>query len=129
MFEDAESREENRVLKKQLGGRRPRLNEKLAPTSGGQGQTTGRRVLAEIATIITPETLLAWHRKLITHKYDGTPSADRGDLPLPKRSRLWWLACQKRIGAGATSAYPASSLVSVTESRHSYFQQRRPVHY
>jgi hypothetical protein len=29
-----------------------------------------------VATIVTPETLLAWHRKLIAQKYDG--SAKRG---------------------------------------------------
>jgi len=28
-------------------------------------------VLAEVATIVTPETLLAWHRKLIAQKYAG----------------------------------------------------------
>ena len=27
-----------------------------------------------IATIVTPETLLAWHRKLIARKYDGSYS-------------------------------------------------------
>ena len=27
---------------------------------------------AEIATLVTPETLLAWHRKLIAQKYDGS---------------------------------------------------------
>jgi putative transposase len=32
----------------------------------------GRKVLAELATIVTPETLLAWHRKLIAQKYDGS---------------------------------------------------------
>jgi len=30
------------------------------------------KLLAEVATIVTPETLLAWHRKLIAQKYDGT---------------------------------------------------------
>jgi putative transposase len=29
-------------------------------------------VLAEMATIVTPETLLRWHRKLIAEKYDGS---------------------------------------------------------
>jgi hypothetical protein len=29
-----------------------------------------------VGTIVTPETLLAWHRKLIAQKYDG--SAKRG---------------------------------------------------
>jgi thiol-disulfide isomerase/thioredoxin len=32
----------------------------------------GRKILAEVATVVTPETLLAWHRKLIAHKYDGS---------------------------------------------------------
>jgi putative transposase len=31
-----------------------------------------RRALAQVATIVTPETLLAWHRKLIALKYDGS---------------------------------------------------------
>jgi hypothetical protein len=32
----------------------------------------GRKLLAQIATIVTPETLLAWHRQLIAQKYDGS---------------------------------------------------------
>src|SRR5919199_115523 len=36
----------------------------------------GRKLLAELATLVTPETLRAWHRKLIAQKYDG--SAQRG---------------------------------------------------
>jgi hypothetical protein len=32
----------------------------------------GRKLLAEVATIVTPETLLVWHRKLIARKYDGS---------------------------------------------------------
>jgi putative transposase len=36
----------------------------------------GRKLLAELATVVTPETLLAWHRKLIAPKYDG--SVQRG---------------------------------------------------
>ena len=32
----------------------------------------GRKVLGEIASVATPETLLAWHRKWIAQKYDGT---------------------------------------------------------
>lgn len=31
-----------------------------------------RRILEQVATIVTPATLLAWHRKLIAQKYDGT---------------------------------------------------------
>ena len=30
----------------------------------------GGKLLAQVATIATPETLLPWHRKLIANKYD-----------------------------------------------------------
>jgi transposase InsO family protein len=41
-----------------------------------QKQRCSACILREVATIVTPETLLAWHRKLIAQKYDG--SANRG---------------------------------------------------
>ena len=34
-------------------------------------KTLGRRALTEIRSIVTPDTLLAWHRALIARKYDG----------------------------------------------------------
>lgn len=69
-------REENRVLKEQLGCRRLRLNDDQRRRLAARAKRLGRRVLAEVASIVTPETLLVWHRKLIAHKYDGT--AQRG---------------------------------------------------
>lgn len=36
----------------------------------------GRKLLAEVATIVTPETRLRWRQRLIAQKYDG--SAKRG---------------------------------------------------
>ena len=38
----------------------------------------GRKLLREVATIVTPETLLAWHRRLIAQKYDGSGKRGRG---------------------------------------------------
>src|ERR1700686_3087633 len=63
--------EENRVLREQLGGRRLRLNDDQRRRLAAKANGLGRKLLAEVATIVTPETLLAWHRKLIAHKYDG----------------------------------------------------------
>jgi hypothetical protein len=31
-----------------------------------------RKILEQVAAIVTPATLLAWHRKLIAQKHDGT---------------------------------------------------------
>jgi putative transposase len=65
-------REENRVLREQLGGRRLRLDDGQRRRLASKANGLGRKLLAEVATIVTPETLLGWHRKLIAQKYDGT---------------------------------------------------------
>jgi transposase InsO family protein len=69
-------REENLVLREQLGGRRVRFNDDQRRRLAAKAKGLGRKILVEFATIGTPETLLAWHRKLIAKKYDGT--AQRG---------------------------------------------------
>ncbi|MFZ1005310.1 MAG: integrase core domain-containing protein [Candidatus Sulfotelmatobacter sp.] len=69
-------REENRVLREQLGGRRVRFNDDQRRRLAAKAKGLGRKLLKEVATLVTPETLLAWHRKLIANKYDG--SAQRG---------------------------------------------------
>jgi putative transposase len=71
-------REENRVLREQLDGRRRRLNDNQRRRLAAKAKQLGRRALAEIATIVTPETLLAWHRKLIAQKYDGSEKRGPG---------------------------------------------------
>src|SRR3954454_18816780 len=68
--------EENRVLREQLGERRLRFNHDQRRRLAAKAKGLGRKLLAEVATIVTPETLLTWHRKWITQKYDG--SARRG---------------------------------------------------
>src|SRR5262245_5475225 len=74
-------REENRVLKEQLGGRRLRLNDDQRRRLAAKAKKLGRKVLAEVARIVTPETLLAWHRKLIATKYDGSARRMPGRPP------------------------------------------------
>ena len=65
-------REENRVLREQLDWRRLRLNDDQRRRLAAKAKGLGRKLLGEVATIVTPETLLAWHRKLIAQKYDGS---------------------------------------------------------
>lgn len=71
-------REENRVLREQLGGKRLRLNDDQRRRLATKAKGLGRTILAEVATIVTPETLLAWHRKLIARKYDGSGKRSAG---------------------------------------------------
>ena len=64
--------EENRVLREQIGSRRIRFDDDQRRRPAAKAKRLGRKLLAEVATIVTPETLLAWHRKLIAMKYDGS---------------------------------------------------------
>jgi transposase len=65
-------REENRVLREQLGEKRLRFNDDQRRRLAAKAMELGSKALREVATIVTPETLLAWHRRLIAQKYDGS---------------------------------------------------------
>jgi putative transposase len=65
-------REENRILREQLGERRLRLTDDQRRRLASKAKGLGRKLLSEIATIVTPETLLRWHRRLVAQKYDGS---------------------------------------------------------
>ena len=61
--------EENRVLKDQLEGQRLRFTDEQRIRLAVKAKVLGRRALDEIETLVTPDTLLAWHRKLIAKKW------------------------------------------------------------
>ena len=50
--------EENRVLREQLGHRLPRLNDDQRRRLAAKGKVLGRRFLQQVATIVTPDTIL-----------------------------------------------------------------------
>src|SRR4029079_2773031 len=64
--------EEDRVLREQMGARRMRFSDDQRRRLAVKAKKLGRKLLSEVATIVTPQTLLAWHRKLIAKKYDGS---------------------------------------------------------
>ena len=61
--------EENRVLRQQVGGRRLRLTDDDRRKLAARAHRLGRQMLRELATIVTPDTLLRWHRQLIARKW------------------------------------------------------------
>ncbi len=71
-------REENRVLREQLGGQWLRFTDDHRRRLAAKAKGIRRKVLEELGTIVTPETLLAWHRRLIAQKYDGSKKRDPG---------------------------------------------------
>src|SRR6202521_1261005 len=64
--------EENRVLREQIGNRRMRFTNSQRCRLAAKAKKLSRKILRHVATIVTPATLLAWHRKLIAQKYDGS---------------------------------------------------------
>jgi transposase InsO family protein len=74
--------EENRLLRRQLGERRLRLTDDDRRRLAVRAYRLGRHALREIATIVTPDTLLRWHRQLIARKwtYAKQGSSRRGVL-------------------------------------------------
>src|SRR6516165_10046888 len=92
--------EENRVLREQIGKRRMRFTDNQRSRLAARAKKFSRKVLGQIATIVTPETLLLWHRKLITNKYDGSAYRSPGRPPtaselsdlvvrMAKENRAW----------------------------------------
>src|ERR1700693_360524 len=69
--------EENRLLRRQLGGRRLRLTDEDRRRLAVRAYRVGRAALREIATIATPDTLLRWHRRLIARKWTYARTAGR----------------------------------------------------
>jgi hypothetical protein len=108
--------EEVRVLKEQLG-RRPRFKDDQRRRLALRGKSIGRKALLHFASIVTPDTLLAWHRRLIAKKYDSSTERKPGRpltaaevreliLKMARENRSWsyrafkarWRTCVTRSG-------------------------------
>src|SRR5207302_5646439 len=60
---------ENRLLRERLGGRRIIFTDAERRSLAEKAKAGGRKVLRELGTIVTPETLLRWHRELAACKW------------------------------------------------------------
>jgi hypothetical protein len=62
---------ENRILRQQITGR-VHLTDAERETLAEIGHKLARKALEEVASIVKPDTILAWHRMLIARKFDGS---------------------------------------------------------
>ena len=70
--------EENKVLKEHLKGKRIRYTDKQRRRLAAKAKVLGRKILRQLNTLVTPDTQLVWHRKLIAQKYDGSSKRGAG---------------------------------------------------
>jgi transposase len=91
---------ENKILRAQIKGRL-HLTDPERKTLAEIGKRLGRKALEEVASVVKPDTLLGWYRKLVARKYDSskvprTPGRPRKAaevekivLSLARENRSW----------------------------------------
>jgi putative transposase len=71
-------KEENQVLREQLGGGRILFTDDQRRRLAAKGRELGGKALQDLGCIVTPDTILRWYRRLIARKYDGTQKRGPG---------------------------------------------------
>ena len=71
---------ENRILRAHLPDRL-RLSDPERSTLAEIGKRLGRKALAQVACVAKPDTILAWYRRLIARKFDGSKHRDYPGRP------------------------------------------------
>jgi putative transposase len=72
---------ENRILRAKLSTRLRLTNPERA-TLAEIGKRLGRKALREVATVAEPDTILAWYRRLVAEKFDGSRNRQNPGRPL-----------------------------------------------
>ena len=66
------------TLLKKLGKKRLLLNDDQRRLLAVKAHAIGRKALLELTTIVTPDTILRWHRKLVAKKFDSSNKRQPG---------------------------------------------------
>src|SRR6266478_7454215 len=77
---------ENRLLKERLRGKRIRFTDAERALLARKAKAVGRKALLELDTIVSPDTLLRWHQRLVAQKWNfaerrGVGQWDQGYPP------------------------------------------------
>src|SRR5215217_7289349 len=108
---------ENRILRNQIKGR-VRLSDGERKTLAEMGEKLGKKALVEVAKIVKPDTILAWHRKLVAQKFDGSqqrkapgrppiePELEALVIRIARENRSW--GYDRIVGALANLGYTIS---------------------
>ena len=81
-------KEENKILREKLGGKRLLLNVQQKRRLATKGKILGRELLRQFGTLFSPETILKWHRWFVARKYDESPYRRRPGPPATKANMV-----------------------------------------
>jgi len=90
---------ENRILRAHLPAR-PRLSDPERSTLADIGKRLVRKALAQVACVAKPNTILAWYRKLIVKKFDGSKHRCYPGRPAIEAKLVEWIAKMARENSG-----------------------------
>jgi putative transposase len=82
-------RTENQVLREKFGKRRILLDDVQRRRLAVKGKILGRKLLTQVGTLFTPDTILRWHHLLIAQKWDYSDRRQKkpGRSPLSQEIR------------------------------------------
>jgi len=100
-------RAENRVLREKLGKKRILLNDDQRRRLAVKGKILGRKMLEQVATIVTPDTILRWHRELIAAKWDYSERRMKIGRPAIPAEITELLLSMARTRVGTSIVYKA----------------------
>src|SRR4030088_1727390 len=75
---------ENRILRIKLPARLG-LSDPERITLGEIGKRLGRKALRDVACVAKPDTILAWYRRLVAQKFDGSKYRQYPSRPPAKK--------------------------------------------
>jgi hypothetical protein len=95
--------EEIRVLKG-LPGKKQRFNDGQRQRLAIKGTRLGRKALDRFASLVTPNTLLAWRRRFVAQKYDDTRMRQVArNLIDPMTGTINFRDCSRALSSGTES--------------------------
>src|SRR6188474_1030685 len=94
---------ENRLLEERLRGKRIRFTDAERALLARKAKAVGRKALLELDTLVSPDTLMRWHRRLVAQKWDFGKRRGPGRPGIMREiSRLIVRMAQENPGWGYT---------------------------
>ena len=109
---------ENRLLRARLSGKRIRFTDAERALLARKAKAVGRKALLALDTIVSPDTMMRWHRRLVAQKWDFSNRRGLGRPGIMREiSQLIVRMAQEKPGWGYTRIQGALANLSHVVAR------------